>query len=345
MKFNINSTNLLSIILLLMVCTASVIAQTENRQLNSDPEKAGFVTSDIDNFWRAFDLANKETDRKKKIAIYQTEYFDKGSKGLKDFVRMRIKSAENLYNTIEKLPNFYASIRQSTLRVREMEKNMRRSFRKFKRIYPDALFPDVYFVIGIANTGGTASANGLLIGTELYGLTDKTPRGEFIELFKTFMPNVKDESELRLLATKYTDVALKPIEGIPAIVAHESCHFNQKYPPLDTLLAKAVQEGACDFIGEKISGKLMNPAQKAYGEKREADLWREFQTEMNGKNEKNWMYNALNAKTRPPDLGYFIGYKISQSYYRNAMNKRQAIRDIFQIKDFPEFLRQSSYRQ
>ena len=328
-----------------LICASIIFAQTENRHLNSDPEKAGFVTSDIDNFWRAFDLANKETERKRKIAVYQREYLDKGSAGLKDFVRMRIKTAENLYDTIEKLPRFYASVRPLILRVREMEKRMRKSFRRFKQIYSDALFPDVYFVIGVANTGGTASENGLLIGTELYGLTDKTPRDEFIELFRNFKPNAKDERELRLLAAKYTDVALKPIEGIPAIVAHESCHFNQKYPALDTLLAKALQEGACDFIGEKISGELMNPAQKTYGEKHEAELWREFQAEMNGKNEKNWMYNALTVKTRPPDLGYFIGYKISRSFYKNARDKRQAIRDILQIKDFPAFLQQSLYLQ
>jgi hypothetical protein len=339
------ATNHFFLILLFIICGTSSNAQTENQQLNSDPEKAGFVTRDIDNFWRAFDLAAEETDRKKKIAIYQRDYLDKGSAGLRDFVRMRIKSAENLFNTIEKLPNFYASVRQSTLRVREMERQMRKSFRQFKRIYPEALFPDVYFVIGIANTGGTASENGLLIGTELYGLTDKTPRDEFVELFRNFMPNAKEKTELRSIAAKYTDVALKPIEGIPAIVAHESCHFNQKYPPLESLLAKAIQEGACDFIGEKISGNLMNPTQKTYGEKHEAELWHEFQTAMTGRNQRNWMYNALTAKTRPPDLGYFIGYKISQSYYRNAKDKRQAIRDILQIKDFSAFLRQSLYRQ
>ena len=86
----------LLIILLLTVCTIPSAAQNSNQKTNSDPFKAEFITSDIDNFWRAFDLAAKETDREKKIAIYQTEYLDKGSVGLKDFVRMRIKSADEL---------------------------------------------------------------------------------------------------------------------------------------------------------------------------------------------------------------------------------------------------------
>jgi hypothetical protein len=256
---------------------------------------------------------------------------------------MRIKSAAELVAAVEKLPRFYASIRPSTLRVRQKEERVRKAFRRFKQIYPEALFPDVYFVIGITSTGGTASESGLLIGTELYGATANTPRDEFLEMFRAFMPNVKDESQLRSLSDKFTSVALETIDGIPAIVAHESCHFNQKYPELTTLLAKSIQEGACDFIGEKISGRLMNPAQKAYGEKHKTELWREFRSDMEGANERKWMYNALTSGDRPPDLGYFMGYKITGSYYKNARDKSAAIRDILNIKDFTVFLDQSSY--
>jgi hypothetical protein len=330
---------------LLLISAFVVLGQTSTQKVNSDPDAAKFVTSDIDNFWRAYDLAAKEADRSAKVAIYQREYLDKGSAGLKDFVRTRIKSAEELVNAVEKLPRFYASVRPGTMRVREKEKDVRKAFRKFKQMYPDALFPDVYFVIGITNTGGTASQSGLIIGTELYGSTMTTPRDEFVAAFRSFMPNVKDEAEIRSLAAKFTDVALKTVDGIPAIVAHESCHFNQKYTTLDTLLAKSIQEGACDFIGELISGKLMNPAQKAYGEKHQAELWNEFEAEMHQRAERKWMYNALTSGARPPDLGYFMGYKITQAYYKNAKDKPAAIRDILNIKDFREFLTKSAYTQ
>jgi hypothetical protein len=33
----------------------SIFAQKEDRQVNRDPARSKFVTSDIDNFWRAFD--------------------------------------------------------------------------------------------------------------------------------------------------------------------------------------------------------------------------------------------------------------------------------------------------
>lgn len=310
--------------LFLSICGLTSLAQTSEPQANRDPQKARLITSDIDNFWRAFDLANKESDREKRIALFQTEYLDKGSRGLKDFVWLRIKSAKTLVETIDRLPKYYASIRPSTLRVKEMEKQMRKSFRNLKKLYPDAVFPDVYFLIGISNTGGTASSNGLLIGTEMYGLTPETPREELPGWMKS---------------------VLKPIERLAPIVAHELIHFTQAYPEPKTVLGKSIQEGSADFIGELISGGTINPAQKDYGDKNEAALWREFQADMDGANIRNWMYNGATVKDRPGDLGYYMGYKICQSYYKNAKDKGQAIRDMLEIKDFKAFFERSRYAE
>jgi hypothetical protein len=325
------------------VCCALCALTAFSQTVNGDPDKARFVTTDIENFWRAFDMARNETAREKKIAIFQTEYLDKGSAGLRDFVRLRIKTAKDLVETVERLPRYYASVRASTLRIAETERATRRGFRKFKRLYPEAVFPDVYFVIGVANTGGTTSSSGLLIGAELYGLTANTPRDEFPAWFKTFLPDVKDEGELRRLVTKALDTALKPVERLPAIVAHESCHFNQKYPRQTTVLEKSIQEGACDLIAELVAGEVINPVLKAYGERHEAELWREFRAEMGGTDLSKWMYNGFKIKDRPGDLGYYMGYKISGAYYRNAKDKRQAVRDILSITDFNEFFRASRY--
>ena len=336
-------SRLIAITLYFALCALTAFSQTSGPPVNRDPDKAKLVTSDIDNFWRAFDAAERETEKEKKIAIFQTEYLDKGSAGLRDFVRLRIKSAKDLVETVEKLPKFYASVRPSTLRVAETGKGIRKSFRRFKQLYPEAAFPDVYFVIGVANTGGTASDSGLLIGAELYGLTPATPRDEFPAWFKTFMPDVKDEQELRRLAAKALDTSLKPVERLPAIVAHESCHFNQKYPRQRTVLEKSIQEGSCDLIAELVAGDVINPAIKAYGDRHEAELWRDFRAEMNGTDLSKWMYNGFRIKDRPGDLGYYVGYKIARAYYRNAKDKRQAIRDVLNIRDFTEFFERSRY--
>ena len=48
---------------------------------------------------------------------------------------------------------------------------------------------------------------------------------------------------------------------------------------------------------------------------------------------------------RPADLGYYIGYKIAEAYYKNAADKKQAVKDILEIKDFNEFLKASKYEE
>ena len=310
---------------MLLISTTS-IAQSEP-QLNRDPEKVKFVTSDIQNFWRAYDLATKETDKTKRVAVFQAEYIDKGSPGLKDFLRLRIKSAETLVGTIDRMPKYYASICPETLQVQRMEKRMRAAFNKFKSIYPGAVFPDVYFLIGVLNSGGTTGPSGLLIGTEMYGKTAKTPMDELSAWLK---------------------VVLASVDNVPGIVAHESCHYNQNYntgPDQRHLLGKSLQEGACDTIGELISGRNINEHLKVYGKTHDEEIWRDFEADMYKPDISKWMYNAFAAKDRPADLGYYIGYLITQAYYRNAKDKRQAVHDILNIQDARKFYEASGVRQ
>src|SRR3569832_48766 len=107
----------IAVTIIILFVSPTSIAQS-GPQLNRDPATVKFITSDIGNFWRAYDLAANETDKAKRVAIFQSEYLDKGSPGLKDFLRLRIKSAENLVGAIDRMPKYYASIRPQTLRVR-----------------------------------------------------------------------------------------------------------------------------------------------------------------------------------------------------------------------------------
>jgi hypothetical protein len=292
--------------------------------LNRDPKNVKFITSDIVNFWRAYDLTRGEPDKAKRAAIFRAEYLEKGSLGLNDFLRQRIKSAENLVAAIDRMPKYYASIRPSTLGVAKMEKRFRAAFARFKAIYPDAVFPDVYFVVGSASSGGTTGPSGLLIGAEMYGATDETPREEL----STWLRSV-----------------IAGVEKVPAIVAHESCHYNQRYnTQIDgTLLARAIQEGSCDLISELVGAGNINEHLKTYGRTHDAAIWREFSAEMYKPDISNWLFNGGSAKDRPADLGYYVGYLIARVYYRNAGDKRQAVRDILNIQDFRKFYEASKF--
>lgn len=90
----------------------------------------------------------------------------------------------------------------------------------------------------------------------------------------------------------------------------------------------------------------MNTATFNYGSKNEESLWKEFYEDAKtGKSLGNtdWFYNY--RSNRPADLGYFIGYKISESYYNNSKNKRKAIKDIIEMEDPENFLKKSKYME
>ncbi len=310
----------LLLIILFVLFAASSLGQKRNK-INVIPKNTKLVTSDIDNFWKAYDLAQKENVFEKKVAIYQRDYLDKGSDGLKAMVSLRIKSASRLATTIERHPKYYKSIRKPSLKTKRMKKWIIKSLIKLKKIYPDAVFPNVYFVIGVLNSSGTTSRNGLLIGTEMYCLTPKTPRDELGSWLKA---------------------VLSPIDYLPHIVAHELIHYQQRIRSR-TLLERSINEGGADFIGELISGKHINHSQHTYGNKNEGKLWAEFKEIMDNKDFSNWLYNGNKSKNRPADLGYYMGYKICEAYYRNAKNKKQAVKDILLIRDTKKFLAKSGY--
>src|SRR5205085_6895000 len=127
----------LSLVVLLVACLsainlpAQIVAQTqsgkdEGRAVTQNPDDARLVTSDITNFWRAYDQATPEND----LIVFRNEYFRKGSYGLEQFTRLRINSVCNLVETIAKCPKYYASMRENTLKVESMKEPIRASFRK-----------------------------------------------------------------------------------------------------------------------------------------------------------------------------------------------------------------------
>ncbi len=305
------------------VCAARAQQSGAGPKLNQNPDAAKFVTSDLDNFLHAYALASHATIDDEKAAIYQREYLDKGSPGLKDFVDARIKTAAKLVQTIDTHPKYYASLQTVIPQIAPMEPAMRASFRNLKRLYSDAVFPDVYFLVGRMNSGGTTGPSGLLIGLEMHAKTATT-----------------DISEM----DNWLKVALGSPDRLPGIVAHELIHYQQVGGgDTKTLLGESILEGSADFVGEMISGQSINQNIYAYGNVHEAELWQEFKGEMNGTDFSHWLYQGDESKNRPADLGYFMGYRIVQAYYDRATDKRQALRDILTVTDFPALLRESHY--
>ncbi len=313
------------ILLLLIIFTFSNALAAQNPDnnetpRNTNPDAAKIVTSDIALFWKAFDMAKPEND----LIVYRDEYFKKGSVGLNEFRRARIGNSCALVDMINAHPKYYASLRESSAKIETYKPQMQASFRRLKEIYPEAVFPDVYFLIGRMNSAGTLSDKGLLIGVDMFGKTD--------------------EKSLEGMSDWHKAVVVK-IERIPFIVAHELIHYQQKNSFNQTLLARSIGEGVADFVAELIAGDTINPHLHKYGNPREKELWLEYKKEMAGNDVGNWMYQGEKAKNKPADLGYYMGYKIAESYYKNSADKKQAVKDILEIKDFQKFLADSKYDQ
>ena len=285
-----------------------------------EPEnKKNVQTIDIDHFWQAFDNLKNCKTFLDSVASFQKLYLDRATNGLLDFIQMREFTAEKFVNAVSKNSGFYQSIRPNTFQAKKAEPIIEEVFTRFKELYSNFRPFKVCFAIGIKNTGGTVSNQFVLIGTEL----------------------------TTSLSGNSTPTDDEIIQNIKSIVAHECVHTQQKLHPDSTaikceLLYKALREGAGDFIGELVS---QNPKKNEYGDKNENRLWNEFKNELCNQYIGNWLYNGSTVKNKPRDLGYYIGYKIIESYYKNTRDKKEAIVDIIEMDDAIRFLELSRYDQ
>ena len=284
------------------------------------PAESKVVTSDVAAFWTAFDKITSSSD-----TMPLRAYIDGGTVGLKDFTRLRWKDSKTLTQVVWARRAYYASIRGTTTASAQMEPQIRAAFAIADTLIDDPIFPDVYFAVGWLGTGGTTSDHGLLIGIEMFSRAPDSPIDELSPWQKS---------------------VIRANDILPAIVAHELVHYEQRYGGGQTLLGQSIREGSADFIGKMLSGRTINEGIEAYGLAHEAELWTEFKRDMNGTDYSRWLYNGGSvtaSSTRPADLGYFIGARIAESYYKRSVDKHRAIQDILHIRDFHVFLAASGY--
>ncbi|RYY71952.1 MAG: hypothetical protein EOO13_01325 [Chitinophagaceae bacterium] len=288
----------------------------------SDPRAAKLVTTDIHNFWKAYDAAAKDTAHRKQI--FQDRYFGKGTPGLRDYYITKIGSVEAFVQNQDKKKAFYKAIRPNTLAIDAMKDTITGYFVRLKELYPDAVFPNIYFVIGKWKSAGTVSDNGMLIGVDQIVKSPGIPEAEL---------NLWEKNNFQLA------------ERLPVIVTHELIHSQQTKMRQDTaLLFYAIVEGMADFMCELITGKNPSQRQHEFAKTRKKQIWEDFKKEMYLQRYSNWIANS-NQETpdKPADLGYYVGYEICKAYYDNAADKKQAIQDFFNLKDYKGFLEKSGY--
>lgn len=230
-------------------------------------------------------------------------YMQKGSPGVKGFTENRILNADSLFSAVKKRKADYELSRNVLDGLPSKEKRVRAIYSALKYWYPKAKFPPIYFVYGRFNSGGTSSPEGIIIGTEM----------------------------------------LQNLDGISGLIAHELIHYQQKIEGKDMLLKWCLLEGGADFIGELISGESINKFEYKYGEQNLDKLCQEFVMRLKNPDYQDWLYGTSKKDDRPNDLGYWIGYKITEAYFNKQKDKQKAIDEIINIKDPLQFLKQSGF--
>lgn len=231
-------------------------------------------------------------------------YIDKGTPGLKGFIDNRILGADSLYAMVKLRKDDYLKSRNLLDDLESKRKRIVSIYAAMKYWYPEAVFPPIYFVVGRFNSGGTVSEDGVILGIEMQ----------------------------------------QDLNGLPGLIAHELIHFQQIHlGESNNLLFQSIIEGSADFIGELISGEQINGSAFSYGEQHEKALCKEFVELMEKDDYIDWLYGTSGKDERPNDLGYWIGYKISEAYFNKQADKIKAIQQILHVKNPRSFLKESGY--
>ena len=284
-----------------------------------DPNQAEVVTTDVEHFWQAFDDAAK-VPMPERTGVYVKEYFDLGSQGLKDFTPRRIGTPEVFTQYVEKNRSYYTKIRPQIGEVVDKKPLIQAAFRRLKALYPDIRFPKhVYFVVGRQHAAGISTDNGIILSADMFATPPGTP----------YSYNVA-----------YPDI-------IPFVSVHETIHFNQTFQDDNAnLLQESVTEGTADFIASLV---LQEPGVRqmtdrwAYGCAHEAELAARFAGEVDDPKLQPWLYDHNPVTGWPPDMGYWIGYRIDQAYYAQVKDKTAALRTMLGVTDFKAYLKASGY--
>lgn len=310
---------------------ASVIAKMrENEdafyQSHRDAGKAKLIFEDVARFWDAYDVAAEEKSKRKKAAIFRKHYLAPGTPGLIDYHRIKTNSMEELVERLDNSAGYYDGIRERTLQASQFEDRIREGLSRIVELYPAASVPDVTFVIGRLNSGGTAGPTGMLIGLDVWSWEEGVPLDGISEGFQKVVKNLD-------------------LDALPFIVVHEHIHALQQYSGEPSVLLVALQEGSADFLAGLALPESDKPHYYKWGMAREEMIWRRFSEEMDTDNISNWSGNngLVEDENWYADLGYFVGARICEAYYEQAEDKRQAIEDLLFISDPAAILEASGY--
>ncbi len=282
----------------------------------------------MNQFWDYFERAKADTANARAIL---KEFVFEGPMELRDFYAVRYNNVDNMYGQmINGSPNYYSYLKKqfNPDSLTALKSKTTRWMQNFKRMYPQAVFPKVYVVPGILNSGGTATEIGMFVGGDMYGRSDNMPTDGLNDWQKG---------------------AIMKFSDLPKLTIHELMHFQQNYGDTknsEKVIGGVIGEGVCDFLVELCSGEILDNENLKYLEDPEnnAKILADLKSDLLTNDFSRWLYNG-DIEDRPYDLGYTIGYLITKSYYENQQNKQAAITELLNTNDFARIIKGSAYSQ
>jgi hypothetical protein len=256
---------------------------------------ANIITTDIDNFWTAYDKIVTTKDNAEQLEYLNKLFIEKASPGQQEMFKARRYKPEEYVDAINKRPEYWTAIRPNTLRAKELAAGIEAGIEKLRKIYPELKPANIYFTVGVFRSGGTTSGNNVLIGSEIV---------------------FADEERMK---------------NLPFTIVHEYVHTQQKTTYIENLLAQSVMEGVAEFVAVKALDTPSFAPAVNFGKSNEPRIKNAFARQMFNISPGFWLYSNAENEFKTRDLGYYVGYAIAEKYYEKAKDKKLAIKEMIEL--------------
>lgn len=281
----------------------------------TDDSNRNIITSDIANFWNAYDNIIVTQDSILQYKYLDSLYIKKGTLGLKGIMQAKNYTNQDYINAINSYPKFWSSIRENTFKTDTYVAELNQGIEKIRVIYPELKPAKIYFTIGALRTNGTTVDSLVLIGAELAMSDTNTMASEFQE-------------DIQKGRRTYFDS--NPIDNLVLLNIHEYVHTQQK-PVVNNLLSYVLHEGIAEFVSVTAMGEPSAAPAINYGKQNEA-VKKKFEAEVfYGNNRHEWLWSDFPNEFNTRDLGYYIGYQIAEINYNQAKDKQAAIKEMVEL--------------
>lgn len=301
----------------------------------SQNDKYDIVTKDVLNFWEAVDSLKRNCDT---TQIFQRFVIDRASNEFKLFIKQRNITAKDYSYQYGHYPNFYRTLRLNTIKLIQDTNLIRQTINNFRKIYPNYIDASICIAMGNFMTGGTIKIihNDILnynkfvyIGLEYHGLDSSTII-----------------SELPISTQDYVSRS-----NFYRTIIHELVHIQQQTHGNkiakafygNKLAATILREGIPDFISKLVYPFGNNGNNYYYGTQHEDILRTKLRNEIYGSDFTYWIYNSNTVSDQPRDLGYFMGSRIANSYFKQLSATTIDVTELIEIKNAKKFIKKSKY--